>query len=403
MATNDVDYLVATTPQGPSGTLTRTSLGYAFRYEARMNPAAQLALNMPHRLDVYASESLFPIFEMNLPEGYVLEELRRRFAKVGRMDPMLLLALTGQDASIGRIALHAPAFDSGTDEGVSLASILAWNGAEDLFQSLSDRYLRRTGISGVQPKLLVPEKMEAAVHAKGLVRTRDLIVKSAGDRFPGLAVNEFVCMSIARQAGLPVPEFFLSDNRSLFVMRRFDRQEDGTPIGFEDMAVLMGKPAADKYRGSYGQVARAIGLYCHPDFQRSSWDQLFDQVMLSCMLGNGDAHLKNFGVLYSDPVEADVRLAPAYDIVNTTHYIAEDSLALSLNGSKNIFTARLEIEAFAGQCSVGNPRQRIAALVNACEIVFAELGDLLATEPGLEAAMRTGVTLFNQHIPHLRH
>lgn len=403
MAMNDIDYLVASTPQGSSGTLARVRGGYEFRYDARMNPAAQLSLNMPHRLDVYTRESLFPIFEMNLPEGYVLEELRRRFAKVGKMDPMLLLALTGQDASIGRVAVHAPDFDSATDEGITLATLLAWTGAEDLFQSLSQRYLQRTGVSGVQPKLLVPEKTEDAVHTKGLVRTRDLIVKSAGDQFPGLAVNEFVCMTIARRAGIPVPEFFLSDNRRLFVMRRFDREHDGAAIGFEDMAVLMGKNAAEKYNGSYGQIAKAIGLYCHPDFRRDSWDQLFDQVMLSCMLGNGDAHLKNFGVLYSDPVEKNVRLAPAYDIVNTTHYIAEDSLALTLNGSKNLFTARLEIDVFAEQCSVSNPRQRIAVLVDACEYVLADQRELLATEPGLESAMRAGVNRFSQHLPHLRH
>ncbi|MCY1563461.1 hypothetical protein D9M68_1010680 [compost metagenome] len=47
-------------------------------------------------------------------------------------------------------------------------------------------------------------------------------------------------MSVAREAGIAVPEFYLSDNTRLFVMRRFDRDEQLDPIGFEDMAALMG-------------------------------------------------------------------------------------------------------------------------------------------------------------------
>jgi serine/threonine-protein kinase HipA len=412
MPSKAAPYLLVTTPQGQSGVLTHAR-EYLFQYDADMQPEAEIGLNMPARPEQYRNSELFPVFEMNLPEGYVLEELRNRFAKTARFDPMLLLAMTGREAAVGRVAVHAPDKFADTDErGVPLKTILAWDGAEDLFQQLSERYLTRTGISGVQPKLLVPEAIEPAAPTdtlpnqgavgKAAYTTKDLIVKSAGDKFPGLTVNEFLCMSIAREAGMPVPEFFLSDNRKLFVIRRFDRTEDGQSLGFEDMTSLMVKPARDKYRGSYAQIAKAIELYCAPQFAAQSKAQLFDLVALSCIVGNGDAHLKNFGVLYTHPRANDVRLAPAYDLVNTTRYLPGDELALSLgapgHGSRSLFLARTEMQAFAEVCEVADPVPRLERLLTAAETVLYMHQDLLDDEKELKLAIRRGVELFSESI-----
>ena len=177
-------------------------------------------------------------------------------------------------------------------------------------------------------------------------------------------------------------------------MRRFDRTADGTALGFEDMAVLMGLPASRKYDASYERIAKAILLYCSPEQHPAALSQLFDQVVLSCLLGNGDAHLKNFGVLYGDPHDDDVRFAPAYDIINTTAYIADDGLALLLGGSKSLFAARANLGMLAERCRVKHVTQRIEALVGAAETVLARERDLLATEPHLEPAIRKGIDLF---------
>ena len=58
---------------------------------------------MPVRAEEYRRRELHPIFQMNLPEGYVLEQLRNRLAKTVKVDPMLLLALSGSSAPIGRV------------------------------------------------------------------------------------------------------------------------------------------------------------------------------------------------------------------------------------------------------------------------------------------------------------
>jgi serine/threonine-protein kinase HipA len=366
--------LKVSTPEGSSGRVLTSGEDFIFRYHEDALPAMAISLSMPVRPDEFRRRNLHPIFQMNLPEGFVLEQLRNRLAKTINVDPMLLLALSGSSSPIGRVQVRSQSVDAllvnQQFPGESLDEILTWDGTEDIFADLLDRYILRAGISGVQPKVLVPEQHQAELP-RVTSKTSDLIIKSGRDEFPGLAINEFICMSIAKEAGIPVPEFYLSDNSKLFVMRRFDRDYQLNPIGFEDMAALMGLSADQKYSKSYAAIAKAIRLFCPAEHLRSSLDQLFDSVALSCIVGNGDAHLKNFGLLYSEPTQRDARLAPAYDIVNTTAYIPEDVLALDLDGNKSMFASRQGLLEFARTCEIEQPRVRIQKMLAAVERVIA--------------------------------
>ncbi len=162
------------------------------------------------------------------------------------------------------------------------------------------------------------------------------------------------------------------------MLRRFDRDARLDPIGFEDMASLMGLSAHQKYSKSYAAIAKAVRMFCPVANVRASLDQLYDSVALSCIIGNGDAHLKNYGLLYSEPTQRDARLAPAYDIVNTTAYIPEDVLALDLAGHKSMFASRQGLLDFARTCGINNPKERIEKLLLALEVVlrrYAQLGE----------------------------
>lgn len=389
------------TPQGDSGSVLLSADDYLFRYSDSAKAQSAVSLSMPVRTQEYRRRELHPIFQMNLPEGYVLEQLRNRLAKMMKVDPMLLLALSGSSAPIGRVFVSSEQVNgllqrnSPSTTGENLDEILAWDGAQDLFADLVDRYILRAGISGVQPKVLVPEKPQTP-EQKFTSKTDDLIIKSGREEFPGLAINEYLCMSIARDAGLPVPPFYLSKNHKLFVMRRFDRDEQLNPLGFEDMTTLMGLSAEQKYSKSYAAIAKAVRVFCAPAHQRSSLDQLFDSVALSCIVGNGDAHLKNFGVLYSDPVQSDTRLAPAYDIVNTTAYIPEDALALDLSGNKSMFASRLGILEFAKTCEVENPETRIQALLQTLEVVLKREDDYCRSAPEVAKAIRQSAEVYQR-------
>jgi serine/threonine-protein kinase HipA len=280
-------------------------------------------------------------------------------------DDMNLLALTSAPAA-GRVWASMPEREGiKIGEPIALREILAHRGTEELFDELLERYTT-TSISGVQPKVVVPEKHTDTADKvdKSAVKSPDLIVKWAGGEYPGLAENEFHCMSIARHLGLRTPEFFLSDDRQLFVIRRFDTAPGGY-LGFEDLAALTGRHPDDKYDGSYAQVARAIELNVAAAHRPHSLDELFRLIVLNCVVRNGDAHLKNFGVLYGDPSTADrdAALAPVYDVVCTTMYIKKDQMALGMAGTK-AWPEMKSLEKFGVMaCTIARPRRVIEEVI----------------------------------------
>lgn len=382
-----MSHLAVSVPEGKSGELVHAGEQFMFRYALEAERAQSIAFAMPVRAEEYSRPTLMPIFQMNMPEGFLLEQIRNRLAKTTPMNPMLLLAITGSNDPIGRLSVELPKPLAGLVGGAELArgerldEILAWDGSEDLFAMLVEKYVLRSGISGVQPKLLVP-----MIERKATASTNELIIKSEGRDYPNLAINEFLCMSIAKAAGLEVPEFYLSDNHKMFVMRRFDRV-DGRRLGFEDMAVLTGRGTEQKYEGSYAMLAKAVRVFCPPEQVNPSLEALYRSVVVSCVVGNGDAHLKNFGLLYTNPEANDARLAPAYDIVNTTAYIPEDSLALSLDGSKSLFASRLGLMSLATTCGIAQPREVIEQVLAGVASVLAQHGDLVERAPEVAAAI----------------
>lgn len=231
-----VQRLQVWTPQGHAGLLSKDGQ-HVFNYapevlaERDVHLARAISLSMPVRPASYHSTAMLPVFQTFLPEGFLAERIAERFGKTLRIDDMALLALSGAN-SIGRLQVSttgSPPPASGGPE--SLGELLADQGSRDLFEYLCDRYLIASGISGIQPKVMLAadDKSAAAssilprsIGERATLRTRNVIVKVGGDDFPGLAENEFHCMSIARRAGLSPPLFWLSDDGKRFVIERFD-------------------------------------------------------------------------------------------------------------------------------------------------------------------------------------
>jgi len=348
---------IATT-QGAAGQLVRESQ-FVFNYQTS-NPACGMALTMPLRSQSYAANILPGVLRQNLPEGYLNEWIRSRFGKVTHLDDMAMLAITGRDV-IGRVrALQETDDGHQRPKGEHLQTLLTWKGTEDLFAHLAEQYALASGISGVQPKIVMPLSQDRSKNNidKLSLKEESVIVKSSGKDFPGLAENEYHCMTIARLAGLQVPSFWLSDDKKLFVVERFDLSEQGY-LGFEDMTALMNKQNDQKYDSSYEMVAKAVGLFSSEQYRAESLKRLFETIVLSALLRNGDAHLKNFGLVYTDPTTKDVRLSPAYDLVNTTLYIPKDTLALRLNKSKAWPTEKQLVDFGGRHCLVGRPAEVI--------------------------------------------
>lgn len=355
------------TPQGVAGMLTRESQ-YVFNYSTAHRDR-EIALAMPLRAQSYAQNALHPVLAMNLPEGSLHAAIRARFAKqFAKLDEMAILSIVGHD-QIGRLTLESLNAQKSTKRPqVGLKELLSSNASDALFEFLLNEYLA-AGISGVQPKVLIPDADRESSIKQSVIHS-DLIVKMGGAEHPNLTQNEFTCMDAARRAGIPVPDFWLSDDTSLFVIRRFDLDENGGRRGFEDMAVLAGSTYDDKgdykYCGKYEGIAAIIKAYCGP-FAATESQRFFEHFVLSCMVRNGDGHLKNHGLVYDTP-GGDVRLAPLYDVVTTAAYDVENTrtgriesdrtLALKFNKTDS-YPLRKEVVEFGYQCHVRHPEEVI--------------------------------------------
>jgi len=192
-------------------------------------------------------------------------------------------------------------------------------------------------------------------------------------------------MSAARRAGLPVPEFWLSEDGGLFIVERFDL-EGGTALGFEDMTVLMNRSNREKYQGSYEGIAKAIRLYCTDSDPLPQLQRFFEYVSLIVMVRNGDGHLKNFGLLYTHPGNrTSIRLAPLYDVVTTSIYAMSRStagitkydrtLALNLAKTKQYPDRATLLDFGRAICQVSRPEQVLERIAEAMTQTLHEARD----------------------------
>lgn len=383
-----IKHLLVNTPQGLAGDLRKESR-YTFNYLAH-DRASEISLSMPLRAESYASGALLPIFEMNKPEGYLLYKIEEAFAKQGGLDDMRLLDIVG-GSQIGRLSYAQPQDDRRPLRAqIGLKEILTRRPTTELFDFLVATYFE-SGISGVQPKVLVPDadRVARAIGRETVVHS-ELIVKCGGDEYPHLTQNEFMCMSAARMAGIETPNFWLSDDGGLFVIERFDLL-NGNALGFEDMAVLMNKSSRQKYEGSYENVAKAIRLYCAAGDPLVDLKRLFEYIAFSSMVHNGDAHLKNFGLLYEHPANAtSIRLAPLYDVVTTSIYgftqprtlitKYDRTLALNLRKSRAYPDRATLMDFGATHCSVSRPEQVLERIADALSATLEEHRDRVPSE-----------------------
>jgi serine/threonine-protein kinase HipA len=378
-----VKRLTVRVDSGAGGELIRESQ-YRFSYDDAAT--APVSLIMPLADRQYVDNDLFAAMDMNLPEGFLLAQIRERAPK-SPPTKMHLLALMGENG-IGRLSYQSPGRGPARmPEGISRARLLEGGAGPDgaLFADLVDAFLATgSGLAGVQPKIVVPER--------GTFPIPNLIVKSSGRSYPGLVANEFLCLEVARLAGIPVPPHALSADGELLLIDRFDLEPGGGRLGFEDVAALadlrVGGALSDrKYRGSYEDVVSILGDVCtDPQRARAGF---FDGLALAVVLRNGDGHLKNFGVLY----DADrVWLSPLYDLVTTTVYpyerangvrVTDRTMALKLRRAdrQRPYPTREELLRFGREvCGVAAPEVRLERVLDAMREVL-ETAPLKARVP----------------------
>lgn len=201
-------------------------------------------------------------------------------------------------------------------------------------RDVSQKAQQSTGklsISGVQPKLSM--KLDKKTNSLiSVAEGGEYILKPQTAAFPNMPENEQCCMDMAAVFKINVPPHCilpLKDKSLAYIVKRFDRMA-GRKIHQEDFSQIL--ESRDKYTGSAEQIGRKLAeISTAPGYDTQLF---FERVVFNFIIGNGDAHLKNYSVAYED--KDSVRLTPAYDIVCSKLVIQnEEDSALTVNGRKN--------------------------------------------------------------------
>lgn len=298
---------------------------------------------------------LHPILSNLLPEG-ALRELIVQGLKVHIDNEFHILSYLGKDLPGALIA--EPMEPDDVPE-----SVLTTHGKAKAVRFDKIILENRFSLAGVQMKFSMKEKDGRYNLSKEGV-LGDWIIKTPSTRHKDVPVNEYTAMTLASLVGVNIPEIKLIELNKLdnlpainlpneklaFAIKRFDR-ESNTRIHMEDFAQVLVKYPREKYdSANYEQIGRI--LYEYSGDGLADVQQLARRLLVNILLANGDAHIKNWSLLYSDQITP--RLSPAYDIVTTSVYINDERhYALNLGKNKDWYKASYtHFEAWASRANI---------------------------------------------------
>ena len=314
-----------------------------------------VSVSLPLRKEPFSPLQTKCFFEGLLPEGFIRRTLAARM-RTDEDDYLPILFGLGCEC-LGAVRIS----EEGGEEEASYRALsmeevqaLAAEGAGKSAELVLQSHLSLTGASGkvglyydeANKQWLLPVGTAPSTH----------IVKQSHIRLNDIVANEQLCERTAFYLGIDVPESFIintgagREHEVLLAVRRYDRlfterapRLKGLPVPLrlhqEDMAQALGISASGKYEQdpSQGYLAGMFALLRRVSANPIE-DQLklWDRIVFCRLVGNTDAHLKNFSLLYSPDLKG-IRLAPAYDLVSTCVYPGGTRrLAFSIGGETDI-------------------------------------------------------------------
>ena len=281
-------------------------------------------------------QRLHPVLSNLLPEGALRDWLAQRL-KVHPDHEFPLMAALGRDLPGALVATPLPA------EQVPDWALAHRNSVASMVEDVET--LQGFSLAGVQMKFSM--RLREGRFRLGLDgETGDWIVKTPSTRFGQVPENEYSAMKLAEAAGVSVPEVRLVSTDELdglpplsmpkgepaYAVQRVDRSGQGR-VHIEDFAQVLFRYPHEKYEGAnYERIGRI--LYDYSGDNLANVQEMARRLLVNILLANGDAHLKNWSLVYPDRHRAE--LAPAYDIVVARAYIeGETRAALNLNRKKD--------------------------------------------------------------------
>jgi serine/threonine-protein kinase HipA len=303
-------------------------------------PKADMLLATPWS----STHRLHPTLSNLLPEG-ALRELIAQGLKVHPDNEFQIFGYLGADLPGALVAEPVAPADIPESLLRSAGNIRAVNFEKALPEN-------KFSLAGVQMKFSMKEHDGRYNFAAGN-ELGDWIIKTPSTKHQDVPLNEYTAMRLASLVGIDIPEIKLvklshlenlpqinlPDEKLAFAIKRFDRNDDQR-IHMEDFAQILVKYPHEKYNSaSYEQIGRII--YAYSGEGLTDAQQFARRLLVNILLANGDAHLKNWSLLYANQITA--RLSPAYDIVTTRVYFNDETqFAMSLGKTKEWYNVSLK-------------------------------------------------------------
>lgn len=326
-----------------AGVLSGDSWAAAFLYDERWaaeRPAISRQLPISEQPAPPGPTRVF--FDGLLPEA----TLRSELARIWRCDPldwMALLAAIGRESAgaVSVVPRGEPLPPPGDVEWCDEAGL-----AEQIAKlptlplASGPETAVRVSLGGAQDKLVLVRDCDRwGLPHPGTPSTHIAKPDASRATLPHLAANEYVCCRWAASVGAPTAaaELLWIGGRRVLVSERFDRKgvfPSVARLHQEDFAQLTGRLPIHKYEENGGpSVAECLAaidaVSAQPVVDRRAF---VDAVWVNALLGNGDAHSKNYALLLTTRTW---RLAPLYDINCTLAYakaVADHGLAMRFDG-----------------------------------------------------------------------
>jgi len=350
--------------------------GVVFSYSE--NAPAPVSISMPDLKLDYSEKQCIPFFDGFLPEGNIRSQLAS-FAHVSSSSTIQLLSRYGEDIA-GALSIIPEDDDdvlsSNTYDEISEKEIAAKIQKKERLPLLLTGTRTKLSLAGAENKIPVLYKDGRFFLPHDGAPTNSII--KATDEFVD---NEFICNRLACFCGLHVPDMRVQsfETENALLISRYDRKcinGEWTRLHQEDFCQAMAIMPEKKYEESGGpgikdSVNLIVNHSCNP---REDLRQFIRASVFNCIIGNCDAHGKNFSFLYSEDLQHKC-LTPFYDIACSTVDDRFDTrFAMKIAGQKDI--NKIQREDF---CKVFPPRlaaMEIDSVVNA----FPLAADRLAAE-----------------------
>ena len=308
-----------------------------------------------------SSQRLAPVFSNLLPEG-ALRDWMAHSLKVHIDNEFPLMAHMGKNLPG---ALKA--------DSISAGNVPKWaldhREQVEAVQVDVEHSQGKFSLAGVQMKFSSVKNKDGRYNIGQDANSNSWIIKTPSTIHKYIPYNEYTAMRLAEFVGVDIPEIKLVELTQLdnlpdiqlpnevyaYAIKRFDRQE-GHRVHTEDFAQVFQVYSHEKYQKfNYEQIANA--LYQFGSQGLKDVQQMARRLLVNILLANGDAHLKNWSLIYPDSKRP--MLSPAYDIVSTLPYVeGEQEFALNMAKNKNWYQAEMaSFEAWAKR--IGAPWQAI--------------------------------------------